>query len=301
MVNGILNVYKEAGWTSNDVVAKLKGIVGQKKIGHTGTLDPDAEGVLPVCLGRATKLCGALTDEKKTYEAVLLLGVSTDTQDVSGTVLDERPADALDEETVRSVMASFLGRQMQVPPMYSARKVRGKRLYELARQGITVEREARPVWFYDITVLEMKLPRVRFQVTCSRGTYIRTLCADVGGKLGCGGCMEKLLRTQVGPFRIDDALKVGRLQELRDEGRLTDALIPIDRMYAGLAPARTNRGGDRFAHNGNTVAPAFFEERPPKDDRIRLYDSEGKFVGIFRKTGKSGSYQPEQMYYDPEE
>ena len=169
MINGVINVYKEKGYTSHDVVAKLRGILHQKKIGHTGTLDPEAEGVLPVCLGRGTKLCAMLTDKRKTYEAVLYLGKETDTQDMTGTCIRECPVEVTPEE-VRSCILSFLGEQMQIPPMYSALKVQGKKLYELAREGIEVERQPRKVVFYQIDVLSMDLPRVSFRVTCSKGT-----------------------------------------------------------------------------------------------------------------------------------
>ena len=193
-MNGILNIYKEAGWTSHDVVAKLRGITGQKKIGHTGTLDPEAEGVLPVCLGKATKVADLLMEETKTYEAVLLLGTVTDTQDTGGQVLRTRPVTCSPEE-LEDCLKGFLGEQMQVPPMYSALKQNGKKLYELAREGKTVERQPRKVHFYELELLETDLPRARIRVTCSRGTYIRTLCQDIGEKLGCGGCMEHLVRT----------------------------------------------------------------------------------------------------------
>ena len=189
---GIIVIHKEKGFTSHDVVAKLRGILHMKKIGHTGTLDPDATGVLPVALGKGTKLVDLLTDKEKTYEAVLHLGIDTDTQDMSGTVLEERPVNVTEEE-VRKVLKSFVGEQLQVPPMYSALKVNGKKLYELAREGKTVERKARPVCFYEIEPLEFHLPLVKIRVTCSKGTYIRTLCHDIGEKLGCGGCMEELL------------------------------------------------------------------------------------------------------------
>lgn len=195
MVNGILNVYKEKGYTSHDVVAKLRGIVGQKKIGHTGTLDPDAEGVLPVCLGRATKVCDMLTEKDKTYEAVLLLGKETDTQDISGTVLRVGETEGLTQEQVKDCVMSFVGEYDQIPPMYSALKVNGKKLYELAREGKTIERKSRKVEIKEIRILEMALPRVRMEVSCSKGTYIRTLCHDIGEKLGCFGCMEaKIVR-----------------------------------------------------------------------------------------------------------
>ena len=204
MIHGIINVYKEKGFTSHDVVAKLRGIVGQKKIGHTGTLDPDATGVLPVCLGKATKLCDLLTDKNKTYEAVLLLGKTTDTQDITGEVLEEKSTEALTEEKVREAIEGFIGDYEQIPPMYSALKVNGKKLYELAREGKVIERKARPVKILDIQILEIDLPKVRMEVSCSKGTYIRTLCHDIGEKLGCGGCMESLIRTRVSTFRVQN-------------------------------------------------------------------------------------------------
>ena len=172
MIHGIINVYKEKGFTSHDVVAKLRGIVGQKKIGHTGTLDPDATGVLPVCLGKATKLCDLLTDKNKTYEAVLLLGKTTDTQDITGEVLEEKSTEALTEEKVREAIEGFIGDYEQIPPMYSALKVNGKKLYELAREGKVIERKARPVKILDIQILEIDLPKVRMEVSCSKGTYL---------------------------------------------------------------------------------------------------------------------------------
>ena len=168
MIHGIINVYKEKGFTSHDVVAKLRGIVGQKKIGHTGTLDPDATGVLPVCLGKATKLCDLLTDKDKTYEAVMLLGMTTDTQDITGRILEEKSTETLTADKVREVIESFIGDYDQIPPMYSALKVNGKKLYELAREGKVVERKARPVKILDIRIIEMDLPRVRMEVSCSK-------------------------------------------------------------------------------------------------------------------------------------
>ena len=227
MINGILNVYKEAGFTSHDVVAKLRGICRQKKIGHTGTLDPEAVGVLPVCLGSGTKLCDMLTDKSKEYEAVLLLGQVTDTQDVTGTVLEEHEVTA-DEEQVVEAIRSFVGAYEQIPPMYSALKVNGKRLYELARAGKEVERKGRPVEIHNIEILSVSLPEITFRVACSKGTYIRTLCHDIGQKLGCGGTMKSLKRTRVGIFTIDGALKLSQLEELAAQGRLEEKVIPVE-------------------------------------------------------------------------
>ncbi|MFG6330795.1 MAG: tRNA pseudouridine(55) synthase TruB, partial [Lachnospiraceae bacterium] len=198
MKNGVINIYKERGFTSHDVVAKLRGILKQKKIGHTGTLDPDAEGVLPVCLGTGTKLCDMLTDRDKTYETVLLLGQRTDTQDAGGNVL-ERAEVRVTEEEVRQAVMSFVGPCEQIPPMYSALKVGGRKLCDLAREGKEVERRARPVTIYGIRIQRITLPEVHMTVSCSKGTYIRTLCHDIGERLGCHGCMKELLRTKAGP------------------------------------------------------------------------------------------------------
>ena len=205
MFHGMINVYKEPGYTSHDVVARLRGILKQKRIGHTGTLDPAAEGVLPVCLGVGTRLCELLTDRDKAYRAVLLLGKETDTQDTTGRVTrdETEKAMALSDESIRQAAEGFLGAYDQVPPMYSALKVQGKKLYELARQGKTVEREPRRVWIHEIQVEEIRLPRVVLTVNCSKGTYIRTLCEDMGRVLDCGGCMEHLTRTRAAGFGLD--------------------------------------------------------------------------------------------------
>ena len=252
MIHGIINVYKEKGFTSHDVVAKLRGIVGQKKIGHTGTLDPDATGVLPVCLGKATKLCDLLTDKNKTYEAVLLLGKTTDTQDITGEVLEEKSTEALTEEKVREAIEGFIGDYEQIPPMYSALKVNGKKLYELAREGKVIERKARPVKILDIQILEIDLPKVRMEVSCSKGTYIRTLCHDIGEKLGCGGCMESLLRTRVDCFVLEDSLTLSQIEKLRDAGRVEEHVVPVEGVFLGLPALATKPGdGDKLVHNGN--------------------------------------------------
>ena len=231
MLDGVLNIYKEKGYTSHDVVAKMRGILRQKKIGHTGTLDPDAEGVLPVCLGKGTRLCDMLTDHSKVYRAVLLLGIDTDTQDISGQILEKRPVEE-NPEQVLEVIKSFIGPYDQIPPMYSALKVDGKRLYELARAGKIVERQARPVVIHDITVESMELPRVTMTVSCSKGTYIRTLCHDIGEKLGCGGCMEALIRTRVGRFELKDSISLKELEKIRDEERLGEYLVSVEEMFS---------------------------------------------------------------------
>ena len=225
-MDGILVIRKEKGYTSHDVVAKLRGILHMKKIGHTGTLDPAAEGVLPVALGRGTRLVELLTEKEKTYEAVLRLGVSTDTQDMTGTILSEKPVTVTEEE-VRETVASFVGEQMQVPPMYSALKVGGKKLYELAREGKTIERKPRPVVFYEIRILDMDLPLVRISVTCSKGTYIRTLAVDLGQKLGYASHMSFLKRTASAGLDLSQALTLAEIAEKVEEKDFS-FLLPIE-------------------------------------------------------------------------
>ena len=284
MIHGIINVYKEKGFTSHDVVAKLRGIVGQKKIGHTGTLDPDATGVLPVCLGKATKLCDLLTDKNKTYEAVLLLGKTTDTQDITGEVLEEKSTEALTEEKVREAIEGFIGDYEQIPPMYSALKVNGKKLYELAREGKVIERKARPVKILDIQILEIDLPKVRMEVSCSKGTYIRTLCHDIGEKLGCGGCMESLIRTRVSTFRIEDAKTLDEIETLKQEGKLAELLVPIDAMFPFYPKITVKDDWKAFAKNGNPLDLKMLKEACGQDEetQVRLYDKSGKFIAIYQ-------------------
>ena len=298
MIHGIINVYKEKGFTSHDVVAKLRGIVGQKKIGHTGTLDPDATGVLPVCLGKATKLCDLLTDKNKTYEAVLLLGKTTDTQDITGEVLEEKSTEALTEEKVREAIEGFIGDYEQIPPMYSALKVNGKKLYELAREGKVIERKARPVKILDIQILEIDLPKVRMEVSCSKGTYIRTLCHDRGEKLGCGGCMESLIRTRVSTFRIEDAKTLDEIETLKQEGKLAELLVPIDAMFPFYPKITVKDDWKAFAKNGNPLDLKMLKEACGQDEetQVRLYDESGKFIAIYQ--WKEKKYHIVKMFFN---
>ena len=298
MKSGIINVYKEKGFTSFDVVAKLRGILKTKKIGHTGTLDPDAEGVLPVCIGRATKVCDILTDKDKVYEAVMLLGVETDTQDTSGEVLKELPVE-VSEEAIKEAILSFVGEYAQVPPMYSALKVNGKKLYELAREGKTVERKARNVQIFSIEILEMDLPRVRMSVHCSKGTYIRTLCHDVGQRLGCGGCMDKLLRTKVGVFELADTLKLAEIDALAKEGLVEERIISVDELFEDYTKVWMKQEFDVVVHNGNRVKRKMFEEKLSSNtERLRVYDSKGEFIGIYEYSEERSDFKPVKMFYE---
>ncbi len=297
MIHGILNVYKEKGFTSHDVVAKLRGITGQRKIGHTGTLDPDAEGVLPVCLGRATKLCDMLADRDKEYVAELLLGVETDTQDLTGRVLERRSLEAGREE-ILAAAESFVGDYMQVPPMYSALKVDGKKLYELARAGKEVERKPRPVRIYELEILEFRLPVVVFRAVCSKGTYIRTLCSDIGGKLGCGGAMQSLKRTRVGRFSLEAARTLGEIQLLKDEGRLDEVLLPVDSVFTECPIIHVSREFERLLNNGNAFLPEQTQEKALHDPEkwVRAYRADDSFAGIYAYDSGRGQYRPIKMF-----
>ena len=330
MINGIINIHKEAGFTSHDVVAKMRGICGQKKIGHTGTLDPQATGVLPVCLGSATKLCDMLTDKDKEYVTELLLGRTTDTQDVTGEILTESAVE-VSEEQVRAAVMSFVGDYNQVPPMYSALKVNGKKLYELAREGKEVERKARPVKILEIAILDMQLPIVKMRVACSKGTYIRTLCADIGDKLGCGGTMKSLVRTRVSDFTLENAVTLSQLQALKDaagekisagetvsgggdggsDGAGVSAgaptvlgewyeqvVLPVDMCFGECPKLHVQEKWRKLLENGNSFyASQTLENRTyPEEMWVRVYREDESFAGIYAFDSGRKWYKPVKMF-----
>lgn len=307
MYNGVINVYKEKGFTSHDVVAKMRGILKQKKIGHTGTLDPDAEGVLPVCLGSGTKLCDMLTDKSKEYVATVLLGVLTDTQDLSGKVLKEAEVKVTEEE-VRQAVVGFVGDIMQIPPMYSALKVNGQKLYELARKGQEVERKPRPITIYEIEILEMNLPEFKIRVKCSKGTYIRTLCNDIGEQLGCYGAMKTLLRTKVSPFCLENAHTLEQIEKIRDEDRLSEILVPVDAIFAKLPECIIKKEFRKLIDNGNSfyinqIASLDKEIEISKSAlqdgyQVRVYNEEHRFYGIFSWKKAEERFVPEKMFLE---
>lgn len=299
MINGIMNIYKEAGYTSHDVVAKLRGIVKQKKIGHTGTLDPDAVGVLPVCFGSATKLCDMMTDKSKEYEAVMRLGITTDTQDMSGKILTES-AITVNESDVESAVMRFVGGYEQIPPMYSALKVNGKKLYELAREGKKIERQPRHVDIAFIKILDIALPEVRFVVGCSKGTYIRTLCADIGETLGCGAVMATLKRTRVGNFHIEDAVKLSKIEELVRMGTYEEYVIAPDQMFMEYAGAAVKSEAENALLNGNKLYPeqlrfdscTFYND----GDMLRVYNGKQEFKAVYVFVQNEGLFKPFKMF-----
>ena len=294
-MNGFLNIYKERGFTSHDCVAKLRGILRQKKIGHMGTLDPDAEGVLPVALGKATRLIELFDEDRKAYRVTMLLGRTTDTLDTSGTVLEEREVLCSGEDAVKALL-SFRGEQMQIPPMYSAVKKNGRKLYELAREGVTVEREPRKIVIHEISNITVDLPLMTFDVTCSRGTYIRSLCDDCGRILGCGGCMAGLIRLYVGSFRVENALRLSQIEALKEEDRLAQAVLPMTAAFPEMRCIRALPEGDKPAHNGNALSGKMLDLQEPPAGRFWLKDSQEDLIGIYENI--KGEYRPVKMVYE---
>lgn len=267
-MNGIVIMDKPQGWTSQDVTARLRRVFETRRIGHGGTLDPMATGVLPVFVGRATRGVEFFEHAEKTYEALLLPGVVTDTEDVTGTVLERHPA-ALTEAAVEAVLPRFRGEILQVPPMYSALKVNGQKLCDLARKGQTVERKPRPVTIHELAFLGFQDDCLRLRVRCSKGTYIRTLCKDLGEALGCGGCMAQLRRVSAGSYTIGQAVPLETLLESADPGQY---LLPVDSLFASLPALTLTPNQETRCRNGNPFT------RNVPDGRYRCYGKSGEFL-----------------------
>lgn len=308
MISGIINIYKEKGYTSHDVVAKMRGILRIKKIGHTGTLDPDAEGVLPICIGKATKVVDLIVEKDKVYEAILKLGIVTDTLDMTGSVLRTCKVD-IDLPRIRETLESFIGGYNQVPPMYSALKVNGKKLYELARQGIEIERKPRWVDIQDIQILEYDPQEyeARLRVNCGKGTYIRSLLYDIGEILQCGGVMKSLVRTKVGDFGIKDSLRLNEVENYVHQGTIKDYIIAVDDMFSSYPRVIVSNTYNKRIYNGNTFRiehldnlQDFMMELAPISDHVeisvRVYDSGGIFIGIYRYDRIDKMFYVEKMF-----
>nr|WP_302595270.1 tRNA pseudouridine(55) synthase TruB [uncultured Cellulosilyticum sp.] len=298
MLNGIINVYKERGYTSHDVVAKVRGILRERRVGHTGTLDPEAEGVLPLCIGPATKVVPYLTDADKCYEAEVILGVTTTTEDATGEVLETRPVEVTVQQ-VEEVVKSFIGDYEQIPPMYSAIKVNGIRLYELARKGIVVKRPKRQVKIYDCEIIESLVEnKFKIRVHCSKGTYIRTLCTDIGEKLGCGAHMGTLLRTKVGHYELKDSLKLAELEAVK--ANITAYIEDLEEIFKELPKCTVKPSLERLLYNGNALklhAVVAFEESY-KQDFIRIYDTKNRFIALYKWDEGKNCLQVEKMFYN---
>ena len=282
-MDGVINIYKERGFTSHDVVAVVRKTLNTKKAGHTGTLDPDAEGVLPVCVGQATKLADYIMAERKSYRAEITFGAETTTQDASGEVIEKYDF-RFDENALRNVLKEFIGPQRQLPPMYSAIKVNGKKLYELAREGKEIERKVREIEIYDIIIVDIFPPdRAVIDVDCSKGTYIRTLCSDIGKKLGWGAYMSSLTRTASGRFLIEDAVKLDELKEIAKNGGIDSVLITPDRALADYKRITVGKKAEKYLYNGGKIYDRYFTcaAKPEINETVLGYDSNGRLVGIY--------------------
>jgi len=276
-LNGILNILKPPGMTSHDVVSVVRKKLNMKKVGHTGTLDPNAAGVLPICIGQATKISQFLLDGKKKYRAELTLGIETNTEDIDGEILRQREVTSSPDE-IREAVLSFIGEYKQIPPMYSAIKIKGKKLYELARQGVEIERAERTVTIYHIEIIEIFKEKVIFDVLCSKGTYIRTLCKDIGEVLGCGGVMSFLLRTESSDFSLDTAITIEELQALEN---VEDILLPMDYPLQHMSKAIVKSAYSKQVLNGNRIYSNYLIDtiHEPIGQEVCVY-LEKEFVGF---------------------
>lgn len=293
MLNGILLLDKPEGFTSHDAVAKLRRLLKQKRIGHAGTLDPMATGLLVVLLGSATRASDAASGQKKEYLARLRLGLETDTQDITGQTLAQSPVTA-DRAALEAILPEFTGEILQTPPMYSAVQVDGKRLYALARKGVEVARESRKIHIPLLELLPETLPEHDYalRVCCSKGTYIRALCADLGQRLGCGGCMAGLRRVRSGVFSLESALTLEQVAQAVEDGTLEAHILPTEQVYAELPEVHLNAAGDVRASHGAFFTPEHLEkgQLPPEGAQCRVYDSAGHFcqIGETRMLDKGG-------------
>ena len=359
-MDGILNVYKEKGYTSHDVVARVRGITGERHIGHTGTLDPAAAGVLPVCLGTATKACELLTDKGKCYETVLVLGIETDTEDTTGKIISCGNVSNITDEMIRDAVSEFCGEILQIPPMFSATRINGQRAYALARQGINIEREAKKVRINEIRIvseiqrgtvgdrdsfrvfedsmlskypedaeyeegrwrwennsvnseefLKTNIIRLALRVDCEKGTYIRTICADLGKKLGCGGCMERLLRTRSGEFGIEESHSLAELEVIFKEldkknydntpeeakKSIENVLVQADRCFMEYPALHCKEKYDSILLNGNLMWMRHFKEYIETPDPVnRVYDSKNVFRAVYEWDAKRKLYKPVKVF-----
>lgn len=301
-MEGILAIWKEEGWTSHDVVAKTRGILKVKRIGHAGTLDPMVTGVLPLCIGRSTRVVEYLQERPKAYEATITLGIATDTEDITGDVIERADASHISIEQVKEALQSFLGDIMQVPPMFSAVKINGQRLYDLAREGKTVERQARPVTIHTINLIEAQLqneqPTFRFHVECSKGTYIRTLCVDIGKVLGVPATMSSLVRTMSGGITKEQCLSLEQVKQLMEEQQLANYLLPAEVAINHLPKLIVKTNKIRFALQGQKLywSDCSGHEHLLVDEIVRIYDEEHNFVGIFKLDQKNKLIVPIKVF-----
>lgn len=296
-LSGLLVVNKRIKMTSHDVVANLREILDFKKIGHAGTLDPNACGILLACLGKATKIVQFLTEYDKEYKAVIKLGVTTDTYDQEGKIIKTKEYLKINEEEVRKAVESFKGEIWQTPPLYSAIKQKGKKLYQYARAGKQVERKKRKVFIKDVRVLEIKLPYMKLKVTCSKGTYIRSLANDIGERLGCGAHLFSLCRTRVGPFELKDALDLEAIEEIRNEGRIGDSLISIEKVLAHIPSVVVKDSFAKKVREGPNLFPSSVlspEKEFDKEQVICIKNNQKEIIAIGKALRSSDEFLDEK-------
>lgn len=309
MINGVINVYKEVGYTSRDAVSRLTGILRQRKIGHTGTLDPAAEGVLPMCVGKATKLCELLTDHKKQYIAVMKLGIATDTEDTTGEIVEKTDypenwyEENLTAENLTKITDKFIGTQFQTPPMYSAKRVNGRRLYELAREGKVIERKPCEITVYGIEIKNIDIinREITVIVDCSKGTYIRTLCKDIGEALGCKAAMKSLLRTRTGDFYLENSYKLDEIEKIVKENRVDEIIIPIEKIFHNLRRIDVTGYAGVLLDNGGIVNMEEARLEPGFDnikdgEKFRMYNKDGEFKAVYCYYEKINALKIDKMF-----
>jgi tRNA pseudouridine55 synthase len=297
-MDGILNINKPLGMTSFGVVALVKRLTGERHTGHAGTLDPEATGVLPVCLGQATRVIEFLFDETKTYQAGVELGITTDTYDATGKVISTRDPLGITREMIESTLSGFRGTIMQTPPMYSALKHHGQPLYKLARSGIEVERESRPAQIFSLKIIDWHSPVVTLEVVCGKGTYIRSLAHDLGKELGCGAIMKNLVRLRVGPFGIEDALTVPQLEEVARCGNWQQSLFPLDFVLLNFPVLIVKKEQQCSLIHGAPISIENDKKRTDTEtgDLFRVYSEDGGFVGMVRHEKEDNRFHPEKIF-----
>ncbi len=296
-MDGILNIDKPAGKTSYGVVAAVKRLSGERRVGHTGTLDPDATGVLPVCLGQGTRIIEFITDTAKVYHAVIELGIATDTYDASGRVVQRGDPSAIDRTGLESALSAFRGAIRQVPPMYSAVKHKGQPLYKLARAGISVERKSRPVTVHKLELVDWQPPLVTLEIECSQGTYIRSLAHDLGQALGCGAHLRSLVRTRCGIFDIKDAVSLPKLEEAFRGGYGDDYLHPVDFVLQDYQAVIVDDAAEVAIKNGTSInIPGSLDIKSPAGEKYcRVYSRDGRFLGMLRYVPEKEVWQPKKV------
>ena len=297
-MDGILNINKPAGKTSFGVVVMVKRLTGERHAGHAGTLDPDATGVLPVCLGRGTRVIEFLVDTTKTYRAVIELGKATDTYDAAGKITFQGDASGIDMARLKPALESFRGEIRQTPPMYSALKHQGQKLYELARAGIEIERQSRPVKIHRLVLLDWQPPLVTLEIECSKGTYIRSLANDLGQALGCGAYLKELVRTRCGIFDIKDAVSLPQLEAAAKKGDWQRFLHPIDSVLLDLPSLTVNEAGEAAIKTGNALHLENNENNSLDSGRGygRAYSRDGRFLAILKRDTAEKLWRPKKVF-----